>query len=418
MTDRIAETLEKLSAFGRTADGGVTRLPFTAESEAAAQFLLQYFREAGFRAFRDATGAVHGISEDPAGAADLPRILIGSHYDSVVNGGRFDGVTGVVCAAEAVRAYREAGGRGLSPEVIATNDEEGVRFSRGFLTSTAMCDGFSDRDFAEIVDLETGETLGQVLAAHGCDPEAVKAMKDSISGYDAFLEVHIEQGPVLYKNGEQIGVVTGINGIRRFLVTFRGEANHAGSTPMNLRKDAFYMAAQVVQYVYDEALRTEGVVATVGHAEIFPNAQNVIPCEVTFTIDMRSADDGRMETLAEKIRRRALDAAEQAGGSVIFRQTMQVPPVAMSGHFLQLLADACAARQLSFCRMESGAGHDAEIFGRRIPAGMLFVPSIRGISHNPAEESRIPDIAAAAEVLRTALVMYGDESAEKELQTQ
>lgn len=399
LQERIERALEELGRFGAGPEG-VTRLPFTPAAEKSVQWLKAYMEAAGLAVTVDPTGAVVGHLQGKQKKA----VLTGSHYDSVIGGGAYDGTAGIICAVEAVRLMQE---RGVRPEysldVIATNDEEGVRFSKGFLTSTSMCRGWTEEDLEEICDLDTGKSLADVMRENGYPPEAVPERRGSAGRYRKFIEVHIEQGPVLDEAEIPLGVVTSIAGISRYFFTVRGTANHAGSTPMGRRQDALAAAAEMICFITREASSRTGITATVGHLEVTPNAVNVVPGEVVFSLDMRSEGEEKRKELYEKILAYAEETARRSKTFLSVRQTVDAPTVYMEKKLQERFCRCAEKEGIPYLVFPSGAGHDAQIYGEEIPVGMLFVRSRGGISHNRLEYTDGADLARAVRVLSLVL---------------
>jgi allantoate deiminase len=345
--------------------------------------LREWMEEAGMEVCIDRAGNLRGLYGHGA-----RKLLIGSHVDTVPNAGPYDGVLGVVLAIALVRAL---GGRRLKfgIEVIAFSEEEGVRFGVPFIGSRALV-GTLNEELLARRDAR-GITVAQAIRDFGLDAEGTGQEACPTLGY---LEFHIEQGPVLDSLGLPLGVVTAIVGQSRFEVTFRGEANHAGTTPMQLRRDALAAAARWISLVERTARTTPGVVATVGALDVHPGAANVVPGEAIATLDVRHADDsvrravtGRLRCAAEKIGRRRNVAVE-------WRQQLDQAAVTCDTNLTAMLTRAVQANS-PVHRMTSGAGHDAMIVAAIAPITMLFLRSPGGISHHPAESVHAADVDAA-----------------------
>ena len=391
---RMMSKLEELSCIGRTASGGVTRLGLTAENAAAKELVARWMGEAGLTVRYDAAANLIGRL-----GGDGPAIVLASHLDSVIEGGRFDGPMGVVIALEVARLL--AGNRGelAHPvEVIALSDEEGTRFGTGFFGSRAML-GKLPPDVLDRQD-KNGITVAQAMEKLGYPPHKIgKAARDP-GEIAAYLEVHVEQGAVLDQLDYPVGVVTRIAGTAHLQVTLQGRADHAGATPMNLRKDPLVAAAQVI--LAAEKLAKEispTAVATVGKVKVKPGAVNVIPELAEFSLDIRDVEKATRGELIEAI----LEALEKACRSrqIEWRveERLKVDPVPLSCSVQATLAKACEETGIPVHKMPSGAGHDAMIFAPLVETGMLFVRSREGVSHNPAEWTDEADIAQATEVL-------------------
>ena len=393
---RIAARMEALSRFGATPEGGLSRTAGSDADLAAREVFAGWLEEAGLRVRTDLAGNLIGRLE--GAESGWPPLLAGSHLDSVPEGGNFDGVVGSVAALEAAVALREAGVRLRHPlEVIVFfNEENGKTGSRALAGEVA----------AGEMDLPVygGFTLGEALERVGGKPARIAEAQLAPGDLAAYLELHIEQGPVLDTEGIDIGVVEGIVGIRRFLVTVTGLANHAGTTAMEIRRDALVTAARFTVAVHDETLAWPGrQVATVGRIEARPGAANVIPGEVELSLEIR---DLRMETIAALFAR-----FEEIGAEMAARNGTRIhfEPYYLSGAapcdpaLIALIEDAARGLGLSTLRMPSGAGHDAQSLFGIAPIGMLFAPSRDGISHSPREFTSVRAIANGARVIAESL---------------
>ena len=345
----------------------------------------------------DAAGNLRGLWQPQRSRAR--RLIIGSHIDTVPNAGAFDGVLGVALALECAGIAQELK-LPLPIEIIAFSEEEGVRFSVPFIGSRAAAGRF-DPALLKLKDAD-GVTLEDAIRAFGLDPGEIEkaAIDEDALG---FLEVHIEQGPVLEAEDLQVAAVTAILGQTRYTLTWTGHANHAGTTPMHLRRDALAGAAEWMIAVESIALRTEGLVATVGHVDVEPNAGNVIAGVVRVSLDVRHANDHARKAAVETFLAQA--EAIAARRRLIFEcaRQMDQPAVPMDERLTAFLAEAIEAAGLTVKRMPSGAGHDAMVMAARVPTAMLFLRSPGGISHHPDETVREEDVAAALEVCRKFL---------------
>ena len=339
----------------------------------------------------DAVGNLRGVY--PGASRGAPRILMGSHLDTVPNAGAFDGILGVVLAAGLVESLE---GRKLpfGIEVVGFSEEEGVRFGVPFIGSRALV-GRVDEELLGRKD-QRGISVRKAIQDFGLNPNEIsKAMlSDDVLGY---IEFHIEQGPVLESLGRPLGAVEAITGQNRLEFTFSGQANHAGTTPMNLRHDALAAAAEWIVSVEDLARRTPGMVATVGFVEAKPGATNVIPGEARATLDIRHASDrARTEALDELIRQ-AESIAARRGMAVKWRMLLAQNAVAMDPFLMQQIERAIQKAGCDVHRMASGAGHDAMILAEKLPAAMIFLRTPGGIIHDPSESVHVDDVAKALE---------------------
>jgi allantoate deiminase len=387
----VMARLEALAAFS-SEEGALTRLYLTPEHKAAALQVQAWMTEAGLAARIDAVGNVVGRYEGRA--PGLPALLLGSHIDTVRNAGRYDGNLGVVAAIEAVAALHAAGERlPCAIEVLAFGDEEGVRFPSTLTGSRAIA-GNLDPAALDARDTD-GMSVREALQAFGCNPfdiPAVPRRREAVLGY---VELHIEQGPVLEAEGLPVGVVTAINGANRFTVEVRGFAGHAGTVPMALRRDALAAAAEMILAVERTARDGSELVATVGRIEALPGAINVIPDTAGFTIDLRSPSDAAREAAVAGLRKEMTAIAARRGVGVEVRQTYGEAAASCAPWLVESLAAAAERCGIRPLRLPSGAGHDGLAMVALCPIGMLFVRCKGGISHNP-EESITPEDADAA----------------------
>lgn len=401
----IEQELAELQRFTATPGAGVTRLPYTKEAKDACAYLSQLMTEAGLRVRLDNSGAVIGRLEGL-----VPEtIMIGSHYDSVKHGGAYDGIAGVVCAIEAVRELqRQQVQPYYSLEVIATNDEEGARFHAGLFTGKVLAGQLSVDDIKALIDAD-GVSVYQAMADFGLQPEEIASHRRT--DILAFLEIHIEQGPVLEAAGKQLGIVEVIVGIKRALVTVYGQADHAGTMPMHMRRDALELAAKAISKIGDRARSYPGSVATVGFVQVEPNVMNIIPKQVAFTVDIRGVDADAIREQYEMLVADVQCLADAMQMKFTLEELLTEQPVLMDTDIKKYLEASCLRRGFSYMYLPSGAGHDAQIFGGRMPAAMLFVPSEGGRSHCPEECSSAQDLAAATQVLYDTLLVLNEKRA-------
>ena len=376
--------------------GKLTRLYLTPSHRRAADLVLQWMLEAGMTARVDAVGNVIGRYE---GAwSDAPALLLGSHIDTVRDAGKFDGNLGVVTAIAVVAKLQASGQRlPFAIEVVAFGDEEGVRFASTLGGSRALAGTF-DAALLDETDVD-GQSRRQALIAFGCDPTKLAADARDPTQTLGYVEVHIEQGPVLEAKDLPLGVVTAINGARRGTVTIAGVSGHAGTVPMSMRRDALAAAAEMILAVERIGAGNNDSVATVGRLEIANAGTNTVPGQVSFSLDIRSPVDARREEAAKKIERAIAEIATRRHVTAAVAYTYEAPAAACDRALSAKLGAAIAAQQLPELHMPSGAGHDGMAFRDKIPFAMLFVRCRGGISHNPAEFADVADIDAAARVL-------------------
>ncbi len=391
--ERFLKDLHHLREFGK-AGPGVQRPAYSAPDVAARAWLVERMREAGLSPEVDAMGNVFGL-------ADGPSLLLGSHSDSQPEGGWLDGALGVIAALEVARSAREAGGPAVS--VVSFQDEEG---RWGVTTGSTVWSGKLLQEEADALTDHAGLTLG----------DARKVMAEMVTGavapdrFTGFMELHIEQGPTLDTAGEQIGVVTDIVGIRDMRITLSGQQNHAGTTPMQLRRDAFQGLASFNRLIAErfDAVVTPQTVWTIGHVSLHPNASSIVPGKAVFSMQWRDGDSARLDRMEEIIRQSAAEAAESHGLELEFGTMLGLEPVAMNARLRTALETA--AEEIApgrWRKMPSGALHDATNVSRHLPVAMLFVPSIGGISHDFAEDTAENDLVAGCRVLARAVSALG-----------
>ena len=388
---RFLSDLHALRQFGASGVGkGVVRPAYSEADITARAWLAQKFEEAGLKVHYDPMGSLFGL-------ADGPSVLLGSHSDSQPEGGWLDGALGVIAALEVARAAEESGGPAVS--VVSFQDEEG-RF--GVTTGSTVWSGGLTLEEADKLTDRTGTTLA----------EARKSMASQAGDFvdpkqfTGFIEMHIEQGPWLDQAGEAVGVVTDIVGIRDMRITFEGEQNHAGTTPMHLRKDAF-QALGAFNALIGERFKnvvTPQTVWTIGHVKLHPDAHSIVPGRATFSMQWRDGDADRLGRMEKIIRHAASEVAEAQGVGLSFGPMLGLEPVAMSVDLrsaLEASAEEHAAGR--WRKMPSGALHDATNVARYLPVAMLFVPSINGISHAFEEDTDEADLVTGLEVLAGAV---------------
>jgi allantoate deiminase len=373
--------------------GRITRRFLTPPVHAVHAHLRQRMQALGITVRTDALGNLRGFHQ-PA-HAPAKRFLIGSHIDTVPNGGPFDGILGVTLALELVEIAQERQ-LSLAIEVIGFSEEEGVRYDIPFLGSRAITSTF-DEVLLDYQDLD-GIPMHQAIRNFGLDPAQIRSASLGPQQVLGFLEIHIEQGPILEAENLQLAAVTSIVGQTRGTLTFTGHANHAGTTPMHLRHDALAAAAEWIIAVETRANQTPSLVATVGKIQAEPNATNVIPGTVQITLDLRHASDSIRFSAFETLIAQAHAIAHRRHLNMHFNQTMNEPAVPMDGTLTAHLAAALASEGFPAKTMTSGAGHDAMILASYVPTTMLFLRSPGGISHHPAESVREQDVEAALRV--------------------
>jgi allantoate deiminase len=393
---RVTAECRKIAAMSEE-PGRITRRFLTPPVREVHALLRTRMDSLGMTTRMDAIGNLRGSWRPRAGGEK--RLLLGSHIDTVPDAGAFDGVLGVVLALEWVQLARELA-LPIAIEVIAFSEEEGVRFGVPFFGSRAVTGRF-DPALLHLKDAD-GITPDAAIRAFGLEPDAIpQAAADD--GAFAFVEMHIEQGPVLESEGLSVAAVTSIVGQTRMQLEFSGQANHAGTTPMRLRHDALAAAAEWIASVERLAKSTPDLVATVGKLNVKPNAGNVIPGTVELSLDVRHTNDSVRRAAVEELLDSARSIAVRRGISVEWSPKMDEPAVPMDERLTSYLTDAMEAAGLRAKMMPSGAGHDAMVMAARMPTAMLFLRSPGGISHNPAETVREEDVEAALHVGRRFL---------------
>lgn len=402
---RLREHLERLSVFGRPAGGtfadGVSRVAYSDADLAGRRYAMDLMATAGLEPRIDAAG---NISAKRAGTdASLAPVLFGSHIDSVPNGGNFDGDLGSLAAIEAVQTLNEHRITTRRPlEVVIWSNEEGVAFNNGLAGSRAAA---SRLDPGELDAVWNGMVKRDAIRKIGGNPDRIAEAARAKGGLHCYLELHIEQGGNLERDGVPVGVVEGIVAIDRYDAEIRGFANHAGTTPMAERHDALLAASRLVIAVNEAVRAVPGrQVGTVGQIAVTPNAPNVVPGRVVQTIELRDLDAGKIRGIAAEIRTRAAEIARKTGTEIEMRPVAHHDPALASPAVQQTIEHVCAGMGLRTMRLPSGAGHDAQAMATLGPMGMIFVPSVGGISHSPKEFTRWEDCANGANVLMRAVL--------------
>jgi allantoate deiminase len=404
--DRIATDIETIGRFTPTPGDGSDRPTFSPAWRQARDYVCAEAERAGCHWRVDAAGNLH---VRPRGVDWAKRVwLSGSHLDSVPGGGDFDGVVGVVAALEALRAAHDDGRHDLPLEAIVFAEEEGTTFGLGMLGSRGWA-GTLDSAALAAARNRDGKNYWEAGADHGAAAERLAAERLRPADYAGLVEVHIEQGPAMWNHDHRVALVTAIAGRRQYAITFRGVANHAGSTGMNDRHDALAGAAEVIAAVEClPDLLGDHAVATVGRLTVEPNAVNVIPARAEFTVDLRAPDDHSLELGDERLRAFVAAAAQRRGLEHAIVRTESLPAMRLDEPLADRVRAAAGGLGLTpLPEAVSGALHDAAILAPLVPTVMLFVASRDGISHNPAEFSRIDDIAAATRLLAAVVADDG-----------
>jgi beta-ureidopropionase / N-carbamoyl-L-amino-acid hydrolase len=403
---RLRESLEGLSVYGRTAGGtffdGVSRVAFSEADIVGRKYAMQLMRAAGMKPRIDASANIWGTR---AGSdAQLKPILFGSHIDSVPGGGNFDGDLGSMSAIEVMRTLGERSITTRHPLQMAIwTDEEG-----GLTGSTAAAGKLEP---TELMRVEHGVSVGDGVRKLGGDPARLADARLEPGAFRCYLELHIEQGGTLYKAKAPIGVVEGIVSIDDYDVEIRGFANHAGTTPMAERRNALLAAAKLIEAVQTIVTRDPGrQVGTVGRLEVYPNAPNVVPGLVKHSIELRDLSAEKIARLGTEIQERAKEIAKETGTEISMTRTLHAPPAMASAEIQQEIERAAEEMGLNTMRLPSGAGQDAQMMATLGPMGMIFVPSVDGISHSPKELTVWEDCANGANVLLQTILRIDRES--------
>ncbi len=395
--ERVNRHLAELSQFGRNEQGGVSRVAYSEADLAGREYTMKLMRGAGLEVRIDAAGNL--VGRRAGRDSSLPPLVIGSHIDSVPEGGNYDGEVGSMGAIEVAQTLAENRVTLRHPlEVIIFQNEEG-----GTIGSHAIAYGLTEKTLGLVTN--SRKTIRDGIRYIGGDPSRLSEAVRKPGSIAAYLELHIEQGGILHAEKTDIGVVEGIVGINWWDVTIEGFANHAGTTPMNQRRDAMLAAARYVDAVNRVATSIEGrQVATVGRMQPFPGAYNVIPGKVVTSLEIRDLDPAKMNLVYQKILPEVSKIEQATGTKFTFTQTMQTPPAPTDPKIRRVIDDAAKGLGYSTRSMPSGAGHDAQEMAHLGPVGMIFVPSVDGISHSPREFSSPEAIAKGVNVLLQAVL--------------
>lgn len=401
---RLARRIDELARFGGS-DQGMNRFAYTPEEKAAQDYLKEIFRDLGLTFREDAVGNIFARYEGTV--PGLKPIVSGSHIDTVRNGGKYDGALGVLSILEVIETFRENDIHLKHPlDLFISKDEEGTRFTTTLFGTAAMIGKLTGKDLLRTDN--AGITIRDAMQAAGYDPDQLEAARALPGSIAAYLEVHIEQGRVLENAGIPIGVVTGIAGPLWLSVTVRGEAGHAGATPMRIRHDPMIAAAELI-------LRTDGIVrqykdtvATTGQLKVLPGSTNVIPAEVTYTIDLRDVNMADRDDAEAKIRDAAGAVMTKYGVTVELSDLGRVDSVPCDPAIMSVIEESAKDLGLPSLRMPSGAGHDAMYIRELGPFGMIFVPSVNGYSHRADEYTPLEDCLNGVKVLAETILRLDD----------
>ena len=395
LLDRIAE-LAQIGAIEGTQ--GCSRLAFSDADREGRDLVVTWMQDLGLTVTVDAVGNVVASTSDDGAAG---AVMAGSHIDTVGTGGRYDGNLGVLAGLEVIEATLAAGVDLQRPLAVAFfSNEEGSRYPPDMMGSLAYVGGMSVESVLEVTGAD-GSVVGEELERIGYRGSAPCPG----AAPHAYVELHIEQGPVLDRAGLQIGAVEGVQGISWTELVLTGQSNHAGTTPMTLRRDPMVVAAEVAVAARNIAVEFGGSqVATVGSLTLHPNLVNVVPAHATMTVDLRNTDEKALQRAEDELRKRTLELAQSEGIDVNSRTLARFEPVEFDDRIVDQIEQLATQRGLSTKRMPSGAGHDAQMMARICPTGMIFDPSVDGISHNPAEHTDEQDLIAGAQLLADAML--------------
>lgn len=404
---RVKKQIKELALIGGTVEKGTTRLAFTSEDMQAKKYVEELMVAAGMNVQYDPVANLIGIYQGIK--PELPAVIMGSHLDTVTLGGRYDGVAGVLTAIEIVRSFYVAGIRPLcSLVVIAFTDEEGARFGGSLFGSRALTGMLNDQWF-ERID-QQGIKLREAMFCFGFYPVDLEKTKIQPEQYKAYLELHIEQGRVLEEANCPVGIVTGIAAPIQLWAVIEGSRDHAGATPMGQRKDALTAAAELILAVESICTPQEVgqlTVGTVGSVTVFPNVLNVIPGKVRLSIDIRDVNSVTRAKAVSEIKQRAQKIAQTRDIKISIEEILAIEPVKLDEQLIGLLEKKSQELNLSYRKLISGAGHDAMLVAKIMPAAMIFIRCRRGISHSPEEYVAENDLYLAAKLLYYVLMELG-----------
>ena len=394
LSERIEKQINDLSEFTSTPGEGTTRLTYSKEDLLTRNYIKNKMMEYGLTVQEDGFGNIFGKLEGTL--KDAPSVLLGSHFDSVPNGGAYDGPAGVIVALEVAALFAE---NQLTPkyplEIVALIEEEGARFGGGLMGSRGIVGTLSEESFKNLKDKD-GITTIEAMSKIGLDFTLPK--RRNPNSIKAFLELHIEQGPILEEKNIPIGVVEAIVGLTQFEVTIEGKAGHAGTTPMDRRTDALVAAAQIISQLPSFAIEEgEGTVITTGRLDVLPNGANVIPNKVVFSVDIRSSKEEHINNVIRRMKE-LIESYQVQGIHTTAEQLLYMPPKILSNEIKDLLKDKSSDLEIPYCSIDSGAGHDAMVFSDVTDVGMLFVPSKAGLSHCPEEWSDARHLANGVQI--------------------
>lgn len=389
LKDEICEMIEWLASYGKTENGGVTRLLYTKEWYDAQQALKEKMETFGITTYFDDVGNLFGRLE---GTEDREKVILtGSHVDTVIDGGKYDGAYGILASLLAAKTlFAKYGSPKKTIEVVSLCEEEGSRFPLAFWGSGSITGRYTIKDVQTYKDVN-GVAFLDAMFRLGFGKGRYKTPQRT--NIESFIEVHIEQGEVLEKSDKSVGIVSDIVGQKRWQIEVKGESNHAGTTPMNLRKDALKMASELIVAVSKLAVeKFPGLVATVGHIEAVPNVGNVIAGNVLFSLDIRHHQKEVLAAYCQSVMMYIDEISKREKMDILVAEAVDISPVHMDEQGTELLLNIASDKSISYKKMVSGAGHDSQVFGTYCPTSLIFVPSRDGISHSPKEYTKADDL--------------------------
>lgn len=406
---RFERNFNAISEFGALKCGGLTRLAFSKEDLEARKFLINLIEKNGFKLKIDNVGNIFAIYDDGC-EADAKPVCVGSHIDSVPNGGFYDGTLGVMAGLEALSSIKEAGIKLKRPLwLINFSCEESSRFKTATIGSKIISGKLSQQRLHELKD-EDGISLFEAMSAAGFKPQNLDEAILKENSLHAYLELHIEQGPVLERSAISVGVVSGIAAPIRFEITIQGKADHSGATPMNMRSDALLAASHIIIAANKFAKNKKTAVATVGYVHAKPGVLNVVPGEARLGVDLRDIDKASLAELNLELRNFVGELSRELKFSYEIRELSSDEPVKLSEHAINLLEDEAKKLGIKTLTLPSGAGHDAMNLTKLASSvGMLFIPCVDGISHNVKEAINFDDAVFATKILTNALIRLSNE---------
>nr|WP_304216104.1 Zn-dependent hydrolase [Fredinandcohnia onubensis] len=403
--ERYQVLFNKINQYN-SGEKGITRIAYTNEEQTCTHAFMRMCKTEGLEISMDQCGNV--IARREGKNKDLPPVLMGSHLDTVYQGGKYDGVVGVTAALEVIKRLNEKGIETAHPiEIVSFACEESARFGVSTLGSKAMSGRFDKEKFRQLKDRD-GITMEEALSLCALDIDSVEEASRENEEIKAFFELHVEQGPVLMNNNKNIGIVTGIAAPVRLFIKIKGTASHSGTTPMHMRKDALLGASEIALELEKIAKEEQhyGTVATVGVMDIHAGAMNVVPGEVDIKVDIRSTSvESRQRVLGHlHTTIQALETNRQL--EIVSNEIISEEPVLLSKEINDITESICESLNLSYQKMASGAGHDAMNMTKLCPTGLIFVPSVDGLSHHPDEYTELEDILTGIDVLEELVLHY------------